>query len=94
MPPPSLHSAHFRLLSATTNTNGMQDGVSRIHASRRVFDALKRSGSELPVLHHIRFPAGASRDEIVINTGTMVCVKCLQTVVIIAAVVVKADADC
>jgi (E)-4-hydroxy-3-methylbut-2-enyl-diphosphate synthase len=48
------------------------DGVSRIHASRRVFDAIKRAGSDIPVLHHIRFPAGASRDEIVIKTGSWV----------------------
>lgn len=46
--------------------------MSRIHASRRVFDSLKRHGSQVPVLHHIRFPAGADRDDIVINTGTLV----------------------
>jgi (E)-4-hydroxy-3-methylbut-2-enyl-diphosphate synthase len=46
--------------------------MSRIHASRRVFDALKRHGSQLSVLHHIRFPAGDDRDNIVINTGTLV----------------------
>jgi hypothetical protein len=34
-----------------------------------VFDALKRAGSELSVLHHIRFAAGTHRDEIVIKTG-------------------------
>jgi (E)-4-hydroxy-3-methylbut-2-enyl-diphosphate synthase len=50
----------------------LQDGVSRIHASRRVFDALKRHGSQLAVLHHIRFPEGTDRDDIVINTGSLV----------------------
>lgn len=46
--------------------------MSRIHSSRRVFDALKRHGSSLAVLHHIRFPAASDRDDIVISTGTMV----------------------
>jgi len=50
----------------------LQDGVSRIHASRRVFDSLKRHGSQLAVLHHIRFNDTADRDDIVINTGTLV----------------------
>lgn len=43
-----------------------------MHASRRVFQALKDAGSTLPVVHHIRFKEGAVRDEIVINTGSMV----------------------
>jgi len=50
----------------------VKDGVSRVHASRRVFEALKRAGGRLPVVHHIRFPEGAVRDEVVINTGSMV----------------------
>lgn len=37
-----------------------------------MFDAIKRAGSDIPVLHHIRFAAGASRDEIVIKTGSWV----------------------
>eukprot|EP00195_Chlamydomonas_chlamydogama_P017274 CAMPEP_0202902060 /NCGR_PEP_ID=MMETSP1392-20130828/16134_1 /ASSEMBLY_ACC=CAM_ASM_000868 /TAXON_ID=225041 /ORGANISM="Chlamydomonas chlamydogama, Strain SAG 11-48b" /LENGTH=702 /DNA_ID=CAMNT_0049588743 /DNA_START=163 /DNA_END=2271 /DNA_ORIENTATION=+ len=48
------------------------DGVSRIHASRRVFEVIKSHEISTPVIHHIRFPAGAVRDEIVINTGTYV----------------------
>ncbi|GIL68785.1 hypothetical protein Vafri_22024 [Volvox africanus] len=48
------------------------DGVSRLHASRRVFDALKRHNVTAPVVHNIRFPAGTHRDEIVINTGSLV----------------------
>jgi hypothetical protein len=39
----------------------LQDGVSRIHSSRRVFDAIKQAGSDVPVLHHIRFAAGTHR---------------------------------
>ncbi len=50
----------------------IQDGVSRIHSSRRVFDVIKKNGITTPVLHHIRFAAGANKDEIVLTTGTMV----------------------
>jgi hypothetical protein len=39
----------------------LQDGVSRVHSSRRVFDAIKRAGSDVPVLHHIRFAQGTHR---------------------------------
>jgi hypothetical protein len=39
----------------------LQDGVSRVHSSRRVFDAIKRAASDVPVLHHIRFAAGTHR---------------------------------
>ncbi len=38
-----------------------KDGLSRIHASRRVFELIKREGITTPVIHHIRFPASASR---------------------------------
>ncbi|KAG2452668.1 hypothetical protein HYH02_002901 [Chlamydomonas schloesseri] len=48
------------------------DGVSRLHSSRRVFDALKRHGITTPVVHRISFPAGTVRDEIVITTGSLV----------------------
>ncbi len=33
-------------------------GVSRIHASRRVFELLGRHDVELPVIHRRAFPAG------------------------------------
>lgn len=46
--------------------------VSRLHASRRVFDALKRHAINTPVIHRITFPAGADKDEIVISTGSLV----------------------
>ncbi|GFR52316.1 hypothetical protein Agub_g14853, partial [Astrephomene gubernaculifera] len=48
------------------------EGVSRLHASRRVFECLAKTGVDSPVVHHIEFPAGTSRDEIVIKTGAMV----------------------
>lgn len=49
-----------------------QDGLSRLHASRRVFECLKAAGANQPLIHHIRFPSGANRDEIVISTGSQV----------------------
>lgn len=49
----------------------IKDGVSRLHASRRVFDVLKRHEITTPVVHCMRFPAGTVRDEIVINTGSL-----------------------
>lgn len=50
----------------------IKDGVSRVHASRRVFETLQRESIPLPVVHHIRFPAGTLRDDIVLNTGAWV----------------------
>ena len=47
-------------------------GVSRLHASRRVFDVLKRSGIETPVMHHRVFADPPARDEIIITTGSEV----------------------
>ena len=35
-------------------------GVSRIHASRRVFELLGRHSIDLPVIHRRSFPAGAA----------------------------------
>jgi (E)-4-hydroxy-3-methylbut-2-enyl-diphosphate synthase len=43
---------------------------SRLHASRRVFDTLKRAGVETPVIHHREFAGAPERDEIVITTGS------------------------
>ncbi|GBF87360.1 hypothetical protein Rsub_00071 [Raphidocelis subcapitata] len=57
-------------LGAAVALLNVADGVSRVHASRRVFEALKSAGSGLPVVHHVRFGEGAVRDEIVINTGS------------------------
>ena len=36
------------------------DGVSRVHASRRVFDVLAEHNIDIPVIHHRIFPAGMS----------------------------------
>lgn len=41
----------------------IKDGVSRIHASRRVFEAIQSNAITTPVIHHITFPSTASRCE-------------------------------
>ncbi|MEW5297822.1 MAG: hypothetical protein WDW36_001004 [Sanguina aurantia] len=46
--------------------------VSRLHASRRVFESLKSHNIHTPVIHNIVFPPGTSRDDIVISTGSVV----------------------
>lgn len=48
----------------------IKEGVSRVHASRRVFEVLSREKSALPVIHHLRFSASASKDEVVIQGGS------------------------
>lgn len=48
------------------------DGVSRLHSSRRVFEAIKSNAITLPVVHYISFPESAVRDEVVITTGSTV----------------------
>lgn len=45
-------------------------GVSRVHASRRVFQALAAADSDVPVIHHARFPDNISRDALVLTAGT------------------------
>ncbi|KXZ49849.1 hypothetical protein GPECTOR_19g300 [Gonium pectorale] len=64
--------AKLASLDAITILINTAEGVSRLHSSRRVFDAIKRAGVTSPVIHHIRFPAGTHRDEIVITTGSLV----------------------
>ena len=44
-------------------------GVSRVHASRRVFEALQQHGIEVPVIHHIAFPDGTARDDLILTSG-------------------------
>ena len=64
--------AALKSLDAVVVLLNIQDGMSRVHASRRVFDVIKQNEITVPVVHHIRFAPGASRDEIVINTGSWV----------------------
>ena len=53
--------AALKALSPVVVLLNVKDGVSRIHSSRRVFEILKRNEITTPVIHHIRFPASASR---------------------------------
>ncbi|CAL8469861.1 g9403 [Coccomyxa elongata] len=45
-------------------------GVSRVHASRRFFERLQSHGVDIPVIHQRTFPAGVSRDELILTSGT------------------------
>jgi (E)-4-hydroxy-3-methylbut-2-enyl-diphosphate synthase len=47
-------------------------GVSRIHASRRVFEIIQQSSIDVPIIHHITFSDGTDRDGIIIQSGSMV----------------------
>eukprot|EP00612_Vaucheria_litorea_P005531 CAMPEP_0171462690 /NCGR_PEP_ID=MMETSP0945-20130129/6622_1 /TAXON_ID=109269 /ORGANISM="Vaucheria litorea, Strain CCMP2940" /LENGTH=646 /DNA_ID=CAMNT_0011989257 /DNA_START=287 /DNA_END=2227 /DNA_ORIENTATION=- len=50
------------------------DGVSRIHASRRVFEHLEKFESTLPIIHHMVFPAYSklSNDQFILTIGSEV----------------------
>lgn len=45
------------------------EGVSRVHASRRLFNFLKEKSIDTPVIHHTVYPAGAAPDAVVLRTG-------------------------
>ena len=47
-------------------------GLSRVHASRRVFEVLAAAKADVAVIHHKRIPKGATRDELVISAGSEV----------------------
>eukprot|EP00884_Botryococcus_braunii_P018770 jgi/Botrbrau1/5577/Bobra.97_2s0008.1 len=47
----------------------VKEGVSRVHASRHFFELLRFYDIDLPVIHTRRFPAGLTRDEIVLTCG-------------------------
>ncbi|KAL1208623.1 4-hydroxy-3-methylbut-2-en-1-yl diphosphate synthase (ferredoxin) [Cardamine amara subsp. amara] len=47
-----------------------EDKVSRVHAARRLFEFLSENSVNFPVIHHIKFPTGIHRDELVIHAGT------------------------
>lgn len=44
--------------------------TSRLHASRRVFEAFARHNVTLPVVHHLVYGQSADRDEVVIASGS------------------------
>ncbi|PKI62615.1 hypothetical protein CRG98_017037 [Punica granatum] len=47
-----------------------EDKVSRVHAARRLFEYLQENALEFPVIHHLDFPNGTHRDDLVIGAGT------------------------
>ncbi|PQQ01420.1 4-hydroxy-3-methylbut-2-en-1-yl diphosphate synthase (ferredoxin) chloroplastic [Prunus yedoensis var. nudiflora] len=47
-----------------------EDKVSRVHAARRLFEYLGDNSLNFPVIHHIQFPSGIHRDDLVIAAGT------------------------
>lgn len=49
----------------------VEDGVSRIHASRRALEILDRESITVPVIHHFR-SQGCTQEELIINSGSQV----------------------
>ena len=45
-------------------------GAGRVHASRRVFEALAIAGADLPVIHARTFPAGTPREDLILTAGS------------------------
>ncbi|CAI5512367.1 unnamed protein product [Closterium sp. Naga37s-1] len=43
--------------------------VSRVHSSRRLFEFLQTNNITTPVIHHISFPEGTSKDDLVLQSG-------------------------
>lgn len=43
---------------------------SRVHSSRRLFEYLQKNDLNFPVIHHLKFPAGTNRDDLVIKAGS------------------------
>ncbi|OVA10147.1 4-hydroxy-3-methylbut-2-en-1-yl diphosphate synthase [Macleaya cordata] len=47
-----------------------EDKISRVHAARRLFEYLGDNELTIPVIHHIQFPKGIHRDDLVIGAGS------------------------
>ncbi|CAI0397783.1 unnamed protein product [Linum tenue] len=46
-----------------------EDRVGRVQAARRLFEYLQENALDFPVIHHIQFPSGVHRDDLVIHAG-------------------------
>ncbi|KAJ7001954.1 hypothetical protein NC653_012127 [Populus alba x Populus x berolinensis] len=44
-----------------------EDKIGRVHAARRLFEYLAGKALSVPVIHHIQFPKGVRRDDLVIG---------------------------
>ncbi|XP_034895953.1 4-hydroxy-3-methylbut-2-en-1-yl diphosphate synthase (ferredoxin), chloroplastic [Populus alba] len=47
-----------------------EDKIGRVHTARRLFEYLAENALNVPVIHHLQFPKGIHRDELVIGAGT------------------------
>ncbi|KAL0918444.1 hypothetical protein M5K25_010453 [Dendrobium thyrsiflorum] len=47
-----------------------EEKVGRVHASRRLFEYLQEKSLNFPVIHHLQFPDGTERDDLVIGAGS------------------------
>ncbi|KAL2622246.1 hypothetical protein R1flu_002451 [Riccia fluitans] len=47
-----------------------EEKSSRVHASRRLFEFLESNSISVPVIHHLNFPLGTLRDDLVIKAGS------------------------
>lgn len=47
-----------------------EDKISRVHAARRLFEYLSDNALNFAVIHHLQFPKGIHRDDLVITAGT------------------------
>jgi (E)-4-hydroxy-3-methylbut-2-enyl-diphosphate synthase len=45
-------------------------GARRVHASRRVFEALAVAGADLPIIHTRTFPQGTPREDLILTAGS------------------------
>ncbi|CAN1171917.1 4-hydroxy-3-methylbut-2-en-1-yl diphosphate synthase (ferredoxin), chloroplastic [Linum perenne] len=46
-----------------------EDKIGRVQAARRLFEYLQGNALDFPVIHHIHFPSGVHRDDLVIRSG-------------------------
>ncbi|KAI0510216.1 hypothetical protein KFK09_010817 [Dendrobium nobile] len=47
-----------------------EEKVGRVHSSRRLFEYLQENSLNFPVIHHLQFPDGTERDDLVIGAGS------------------------
>lgn len=47
-----------------------EERVNRVHASRRLFEYLQENALNFPVIHHLQFPEGTHKDDLVIGAGS------------------------
>lgn len=49
-----------------------EEKIGRVHSARRLFEYLSDNSLNFPVLHHMQFPSGSHRDDLVISAGANV----------------------